>query len=73
MSGTDEQVPAPAPAEDELKRRFREALERKNAGGATGSRGENGTDTDNDTAGPKAHDGRSPAKSQRTFRRKSGG
>jgi|GEM_PF-446788 len=75
MSGTDEQVPAPAPAEDELKRRFREALERKNSGGATGSRGENGTatDTDNDTAGPKAKDGRSPAKSQRTFRRKSGG
>ena len=54
MSGTDEQVPAPAPAEDELKRRFREALERKNSGGAAGSRGENGTDTDNDTAGPKA-------------------
>ncbi|MSV77940.1 MAG: hypothetical protein F2872_02310 [Actinobacteria bacterium] len=71
MSGTDEQVPAPAPAEDELKRRFREALERKNSGGATGSRGEN--DTDNDNSGPNSHDGRSPAKSQRTFRRKSGG
>ena len=49
MSGTDEQVPAPAPAEDELKRRFREALERKNSGGATGSRGENGTATDTDS------------------------
>ena len=73
MSGTDEQIPAPAPAEDELKRRFREALERKNSGGPAGSRGENGTDTDNDNSGPKTHDGHSPAKSQRTFRRKSGG
>lgn len=71
MSGTDEQVPAPAPADDELKRRFREALERKNSGGSTGSRSDN--DADNDNSGPKAHDGHSPAKSQRTFRRKSGG
>lgn len=59
---------APAdPAEDDVKRKYREALERKNAGGAAGA-----SHTDND-GGNKAHDAHGPAKSQRTFRRKSGG
>lgn len=61
-------APEPEEAEDEVKRKFREALERKrgshsDAGSAGGSKDPN-----------KIHGGaHGPAKSQRTFRRKSGG
>jgi hypothetical protein len=58
---------SPDPDEDDVKRRFREALERKNAGGTAGA-----SHADNDGSS-KAHDAHGPAKSQRTFRRKSGG
>jgi hypothetical protein len=64
--GTPEEGQPAEPVEDDVKRKFREALERKNAGGAAGA-----AHTDND-GGNKAHDAHGPAKSQRTFRRKSG-
>lgn len=55
-----------APGEDDVKRRFREALERKNARHTGGDGGE-GKDT------AKVHGGaHGPAHQQRTFRRKSG-
>jgi hypothetical protein len=63
----NEQGQAASPSDDELKQRFREALDRKNAGKAAGE-----SHADND-GGAKAHDAHGPAKSQRTFRRKSGG
>jgi hypothetical protein len=66
MSTDDAPNPAADPDEDEVKRKFREALERKNSGGTAGA-----AHTDND-GGNKAHDAHGPAKSQRTFRRKSG-
>jgi hypothetical protein len=55
------------PGADDVKARFKEALDRKNAGRGVGE-----AHTDND-GGNKAHDAHGPAKSQRTFRRKSGG
>lgn len=60
-------TPKPDDAQDEIKRKFREALERK--------QGKHGDKVAGDEAGdagrvPHAH---GPAKSQRTFRRKSGG
>jgi hypothetical protein len=67
MSTDDAQDQVADQAEDDVKRKFREALERKNAGGTAGA-----AHTDND-GGNKAHDAHGPAKSQRTFRRKSGG
>jgi hypothetical protein len=67
MTGTDSTTPSPDPADDDVKRRFREALERKNAGKGSGA-----SHADNDGSA-KAHDAHGPAKAQRTFRRKSGG
>lgn len=67
MSTDDNQAQPADPTEDDMKRKFREALERKNAGGAAGA-----SHADND-GGNKAHDAHGPAKSQQMFRRKSGG
>jgi adenylosuccinate synthase len=62
MSGSTDQ---PAGAGDEVSRKFREALERKNAksGDAHGAQGATGRGV-----GPASND-----KTKRTFRRKSGG
>jgi hypothetical protein len=59
--------PAPSPAsdeEDDVKRKFREALERKQGQSRTGSAHEN--------AGGKNQHAHGPAANKRTFRRKSG-
>jgi Family of unknown function (DUF5302) len=53
--------------DDELHRRFREALDRKKSRSTAGSGGAG----DDQTAKPHGTSG--PAKQQRTFRRKSGG
>lgn len=53
-----------ATPEDETKRKFREALERKNAKSASGS-----DHTDGTPKGVKAH---GPVENRREFRRKSG-
>jgi hypothetical protein len=59
--------PAPSPdsdEEDDVKRRFREALDRKRASARSGSAHEN--------AGGKNQHAHGPAANKRTFRRKSG-
>ena len=56
----------PSP-EDEAKRKFREALERKRAKEADTGRGRGGKDTG------KIHGAHGPARRRRSFRRKSGG
>jgi hypothetical protein len=59
--------PAPSPEsdeEDDVKRKFREALERKQASSRTGSAHE--------SAGGKNQHAHGPAANKRTFRRKSG-
>jgi hypothetical protein len=59
--------PAPSPEsgeEDDVKRKFREALERKQASARSGSAHEN--------AGGKNQHAHGPAANKRTFRRKSG-
>jgi hypothetical protein len=59
--------PAPSPEsgeEDDVKRKFREALERKQANARSGSAHEN--------AGGKNQHAHGPAANKRTFRRKSG-
>lgn len=56
-----EQVSAP----EDVKRRFREALDKKHAHG--------GRDVSGSGGGSKANDAHGPASTQRTFRRKSGG
>ncbi len=53
-------------AEDEMKRRFREALERKQGKNAAVSGSASGKDPS------KAHSAHGPAASRRSFRRKSG-
>jgi Family of unknown function (DUF5302) len=60
-------APAPGDPQDELKRRFREALERKR-GRETEA---NAADESKDQS--KIHGAHGPAKSKRSFRRKSGG
>lgn len=67
--GTDSTTPAPSATEgteDDVKRKFREALDRK--------RGTKGDSVDADSNGrPKIHGGaHGPAQQQRNFRRKSG-
>ena len=52
---------------DEMKRKFREALERKPAGQARGTAARGGQD-----AG-KVHGGHGPAGTRRSFRRRTGG
>jgi hypothetical protein len=62
--------PSEAPSnreDDELHRRFREALDRKRNRNTAGSAGSG------DDQGAKPHGTTGPAKQQRTFRRKSGG
>ena len=51
---------------DDLRRQFREALDRKHGHGAVG-------DTSGGELGHQPHHASGPAKAQRTFRRKSGG
>jgi hypothetical protein len=60
-------APEPDGSEEELKRKFREALERKRAKEA-----EPGTGRGAKNAG-KVHGAHGPAASRRSFRRKSGG
>jgi len=50
---------------DDVKRKFREALDRKHAHG--------GTDVSDHSGRSKVHDAHGPAKAQQMFRRKSGG
>jgi hypothetical protein len=61
-----EAASAPDPAEDDVKRKFREALERKNHQGRAGHTG------DPDAAAKIQHT-HGPAGGKREFRRKSGG
>lgn len=66
---TASEAPRPGSAEpkdDELHRRFREALDRKR------NRGTVGTTGSSDDQSAKAHGTTGPAKQLRTFRRKSG-
>jgi Family of unknown function (DUF5302) len=60
-------APEPEGSEDELKRKFREALERKRGQQAEPVPGRGGKETG------KVHGARGPARSRRSFRRKSGG
>lgn len=60
-------APEPEDSGDELKRKFREALERKRAQEADAGGARRGKD-----AG-KIHDAHGPARNRRSFRRKSGG
>jgi Family of unknown function (DUF5302) len=60
-------VPEPEGSEDEIKRKFREALERKRAKEVDGSAAHGGKD-----AG-KVHGARGLARNRRSFRRKTGG
>jgi len=62
-----EASPDGASAEDESRRKFREALERKRAKEADAGRGRGGQDTG------KIHGAHGPAGQKRSFRRKSGG
>jgi hypothetical protein len=57
----------PEGSEDEIKRKFREALERKQAKNTDANAGRGGKD-----AG-KVHGARGLARSRRSFRRKTGG
>ncbi len=57
----------PEGSEEEMKRRFREALERKRADQADANAARGGKD-----AG-KVHGAHGPARSRRSFRRKTGG
>jgi hypothetical protein len=58
---------APGDAQDELKRRFREALDRKRGRETEANAADEGRDPS------KIHGAHGPAKSKRSFRRKSGG
>jgi hypothetical protein len=60
----DDQSVAASPAED-VKRKFREALDKKHAHG--------GRDVSEDGEQTKIHNAHGPAKAQQMFRRKSGG
>jgi hypothetical protein len=59
-------APEPAGSEEEMKRRFREALERKRAKQADANAARDGK------GAGKVHGGQGPARSQRSFRRKTG-
>jgi hypothetical protein len=62
-----EAAPEPEDSEEEIKRKFREALERKRAQHAEATAARGGKD-----AG-KVHGARGLARSRRSFRRKTGG
>jgi len=57
--------PVASPSAAEVKRKFREALDKKHAHG--------GRDVSEDGDQAKIHDAHGPAKAQQMFRRKSGG
>jgi len=57
--------PVPASAAEDVKRKFREALDKKHAHG--------GRDVSDSGEQSKVHDAHGPAKAQQMFRRKSGG
>jgi Family of unknown function (DUF5302) len=57
--------PVAASSAEDVKRKFREALDRKHAHG--------GRDVSEDGEHAKIHDAHGPAKAQQMFRRKSGG
>jgi len=57
----------PHPADDEAKRRFKEALDRKHGRHATSEGGPDGG------SGSRIHEEHGPAASRRQFRRKAGG
>ena len=63
-TSSDDQTAVPSVADD-VKRKFREALDRKHAHG--------GRDVTDDGEHAKIHDAHGPAKAQQMFRRKSGG
>jgi hypothetical protein len=56
--------PAAQPSAEDVKRKFREALDKKHAHG--------GRDVSDDGEHAKIHDAHGPAKAQQMFRRKSG-
>jgi Family of unknown function (DUF5302) len=60
-------APEPEDSEEEIKRKFREALERKHAKHADANTARGGKD------GGKVHGARGLARSRRSFRRKTGG
>jgi hypothetical protein len=60
-------APEPEGSEEENKRKFREALERKRAAHVDGNGARGGKD------GAKVHGPRGLARSRRSFRRKTGG
>jgi len=57
--------PVTASSAEDVKRKFREALDKKHAHG--------GRDVSEDGEAAKIHDAHGPAKAQQMFRRKSGG
>ena len=63
---SEEAEPQEVGAEDEMKRKFREALERKQGKNAAVNSSTSGKDPS------KAHSAHGPAASRRSFRRKSG-
>lgn len=63
--GHQSDQPVAAPSAAEVKRKFREALDKKHAHG--------GRDVSDDGDTAKIHDAHGPAKAQQMFRRKSGG
>lgn len=62
-----EHADKPGDAEDDVKRKFREALERKQRRTSTAAGGADGSE------GSKVHEAHGPAAHRREFRRKSGG
>lgn len=64
--GQDANAAAAAPELDDVKRKFREALDRKKDRHATAN-------AEGAQATGKVHDAHGPASSRRSFRRKSGG
>jgi hypothetical protein len=63
--GSQSDEPVAGPSTAEVKRKFREALDKKHAHG--------GRDVSEDGEQAKIHDAHGPAKAQQMFRRKSGG
>jgi Family of unknown function (DUF5302) len=62
--GSDGDQPAAQTSAEDVKRKFREALDKKHAHG--------GRDVSDDGEHAKIHDAHGPAKAQQMFRRKSG-
>jgi hypothetical protein len=65
VTSTSDQATPAGPSTEDLKRKFREALDKKHSHG--------GRDVSEDGDQAKIHDAHGPAKSQQMFRRKSGG